>query len=84
MLNLVNYVANRHSNAELVIEQLPKEQAELATKINTFFTEIKPQHRKDVLDYFGISKHLFYKLKQANAIQVPDYITNKKIRVKKK
>jgi len=84
MMNLVNYVANHHSNTELVIEQLPKEQAELATKINTFFAEIKPQHRKDVLDYFGISKHLFYKLKQAKAIQVPDYITNKKIRVKKK
>lgn len=84
MLNLVNYVANRHSNAELVIEQLPKEQTELAKKINTFFTETKPQHRQDVLNYFGISKHLFYKLKQAKAIQVPQYMTNKKIRVKKK
>jgi hypothetical protein len=84
MLNLVNYVANHHSNIELEIQQLSKEHTQLATKINTFFTETKPQHRQDVLDYFGISKHMFYKLKQAKAIQVPDYITNKKIRVKKK
>ena len=84
MMNLVNYVVNHHSNAELVVEQLPKEQAELAKKVNTFFIESKPQHRQDVLDYFGMSKHMFYKLKQLKAIQVPDYITNKKIRVKKK
>lgn len=84
MMNLVNYVANRHSNVEKDIEELPKEQAELATKINSFFKETKPQHRQDVLNYFGISKHMFYKLKQLKAIQVPDYMTNKQIRVKKK
>ena len=41
MMNLVNYVVNHHSNAELVVEQLPKEQAELAKKVNTFFIESK-------------------------------------------
>jgi len=83
-MNLVNYVANRHSNVETEPKQLPKEQQELATKINTFFTETKPQHREDVLNYFGITKYTFYKLKQLKAIQVPDYMTNKLIRVKRK
>jgi hypothetical protein len=32
---------------------------------------------QDVLDYFGMSKHMFYKLKKANAIRVPEYISNR-------
>jgi len=50
---------------------------ELAGKVNNFFTESKPLYRKDVLDYFGMSKHMFYKLKKANAIRVPEYISNR-------
>lgn len=82
MMNLLNYTVKRHIELEKV-KQLPNEEAELAQKINNYFKETKPLHRKDVLDYFGISKHMFYKLKNANAIHVPLYMTNKQVRVHK-
>ena len=75
MMNLVNYVEDKYSNKNT--HNLSKEELELATKVNYFFNESKPLFRKDVLDYFGISKHMFYKLKNANAIQVPSYISSK-------
>ena len=65
-------------------KQLPQDEMELARKINSYFKEIKPKHREDVLTHFGITKHMFYKLKKVNAIQVPAYMTNKQIRVYKK
>lgn len=75
MMNLVNYVEKQYSNANT--HNLSKEELELASKLNNFFIESKPLFRQDVLDYFGISKHMFYKLKNAKAIQVPIDITNK-------
>jgi hypothetical protein len=56
---------------------LSVEEAELAKKINQYFEEKKPLVRQDVLDYFGITKHQFYKLKKKDAIQVPTYMTSK-------
>ena len=82
MMNLVNYVAKRHINLDTV-KDLVQDELELANKINQYFKEKKPLHRKDVLDYFGITKHMFYKLKYANAIKVPAYMTTKQIRIHK-
>jgi len=56
---------------------LSKGEMELASKVYNFFVESKPLYRQDVLDYFGMSKHMFYKLKKANAIRVPEYISNR-------
>jgi hypothetical protein len=75
MMNLVNYVEKQYSNTDT--HNLSKEEMELASKVNNFFIESKPLYRQDVLDYFGMSKHMFYKLKQANAIRVPEYISNR-------
>jgi hypothetical protein len=75
MMNLVNYVEKQYSNTDT--HNLTKEEMELASKVNNFFTESKPLYRQDVLDYFGMSKHMFYKLKKANAIRVPEYISNR-------
>jgi hypothetical protein len=75
MMNLVNYVEKQYSNTDT--HNLSKEEMELASKVNNFFTESKPLYRQDVLDYFGMSKHMFYKLKKANAIRVPEYISNR-------
>lgn len=75
MMNLVNYVEDKYSNKNT--HNLSKEEMELASKVNNFFIESKPLFRKDVLDYFGISKHMFYKLKNANAIQVPKDMSSK-------
>ena len=75
MMNLVNYVEKQYSNTNT--HNLSKEEMELASKVNNFFIESKPLYRQDVLDYFGISKHMFYKLKKANAIRVPEYISNR-------
>lgn len=75
MMNLVNYVEKQYSNTDT--HNLSKEEMELASKINNFFIESKPLYRQDVLDYFGMSKHMFYKLKKANAIRVPEYISNR-------
>ena len=75
MMNLVNYVEKQYSKTDT--HNLSKEEMELASKVNNFFTEIKPLYRQDVLDYFGMSKHMFYKLKKANAIRVPEYISNR-------
>lgn len=79
MMNLLNYVAKHHIELEKA-KELPQYETELATKINHYFEETKPLHRKDVLDYFGITKHMFYKLKNVNAIKVPTYMTTKQIR----
>ena len=75
MMNLVNYVEDKYSNKNT--HNLSKEEMELASKVNNFFTESKPLFRKDVLDYFGISKYTFYKLKNINAIKVPKSISSK-------
>ena len=75
MMNLVNYVEKQYSRTDT--HNLSKEEMELASKVNNFFTESKPLYRQDVLDYFGMSKHMFYKLKKANAIRVPEYISNR-------
>ena len=76
MMNLLNYVVQHHSKLDSRL--IPKDDLELATKINTFFIEKKPLYRKDVLNYFGISKHTFYKLKNANLIKVPEDISNRR------
>jgi hypothetical protein len=68
-------VEKQYSNTDT--HNLSKEEMELASKVNNFFTESKPLYRQDVLDYFGMSKHMFYKLKKANAIRVPEYISNR-------
>jgi hypothetical protein len=75
MMNLVNYVEKQYSNTDT--HNLTKEEMELASRVNNFFIESKPLFRKDVLDYFGMSKHMFYKLKKANAIRVPEYMSNR-------
>ena len=75
MMNLVNYVENQYSRT--YAHDLSKEEIELASKINKFFIESKPMFRQEVLEYFSISKHMFYKLKKVNAIQVPAYISNR-------
>ena len=75
MMNLVNYVEKQYSNTNT--HNLSKEEMELASKVNNFFIESKPLYRQDVLDYFGMSKHMFYKLKKANAIRVPEYMSNR-------
>ena len=75
MMNLVNYVESQYSRT--YTHDLSKEEIELASKINKFFIESKPMFRQEVLKYFGISKHMFYKLKKVNAIQVPAYISNR-------
>ena len=75
MMNLVNYVEKQYSKTDT--HNLSKEEMELASKVNNFFIESKPLFRKDVLDYFGMSKHMFYKLKKANVIRVPEYISNR-------
>lgn len=75
-MNLLNYTLNHYSNLEKT-NQLSKEDTSLAEKINEYFVSVKPLHRQDVLDYFGISKHKFYKLKNIHAIQVPEYISNR-------
>jgi hypothetical protein len=75
MMNLVNYVEKQYSNTDT--HNLSKEEMELASKVNNFFIESKPLYRQDVLDYFGMSKHMFYKLKKANAIRVPEYMSNR-------
>ena len=75
MMNLVNYVETQYSKIET--PNLTKDEIELASKINQFFIDSKPMFRQEVLKYFGISKHMFYKLKKVNAIQVPAYISNR-------
>ena len=76
MMNLLNYTVQHHIKLDQE-KQLTLEEAELAKKINQYFEEKKPLVRQDVLDYFGITKHLFYKLKKKDAIQVPTYMTAK-------
>ena len=76
MMNLLNYTVQHHIKLDQE-RQLTLEEAELAKKINQYFEEKKPLVRQDVLDYFGITKHLFYKLKKKDAIQVPTYMTAK-------
>lgn len=75
-MNLLNYTVQHHFRLEQE-RQLTSEEAELAKKINKYFEEKKPLMRQEVLDYFGITKHLFYKLKKKDAINVPVYMTNK-------
>ena len=82
MMNLLNYVVKHHINLETV-KPLPQDEIELANKINQYFEKKKPLHREDVLNYFNITKHMFYKLKNANAIKIPTYMTTKKIRMPK-
>jgi DNA invertase Pin-like site-specific DNA recombinase len=76
MMNLLNYTVQHHFKLEQE-KMLTSEEAELAEKINRYFEEKKPLVRQEVLDYFGISKHQFYKLKNKNAINVPVYMTNR-------
>ena len=76
MMNLLNYTVQHHIKLEQE-RKLSSEEEELARKINEYFEEKKPLVRQDVLDYFGITKHLFYKLKKKDAIQVPMYMTSK-------
>ena len=76
MMNLLNYTVNRYTNLEIE-NQLSKEDIELAKKINIYFIEVKPIHRQHVLDHFKLSKDKFYKLKNAKAIQIPEYMSNK-------
>ncbi len=76
MMNLLNYTVQHHFKLEQE-RQLTSEEAELAKKINQYFEEKKPLVRQDVLNYFGITKHLFYKLKKKDAIQVPIYMTSR-------
>jgi hypothetical protein len=75
-MNLVNYVEQLHSKPRA--PTIPKDETELASKINTFFIEHKPLYRQEVLDYFGITKHVFYKLKKANILKIPADITNRR------
>jgi len=75
-MNLLNYTVQHHFKLEQE-RQLTSEEAELAKKINKYFEEKKPLVRQDVLNYFGITKHLFYKLKKKDAIQVPIYMTSR-------
>ena len=75
MMHIINYVEKKYSKT--YTHKLSKEEIELANKINQFFIEKKPLFRKDVLDYFGISKYTFYKLKNVNAIQVPTDISSR-------
>lgn len=75
MRNLLDYVEKQYSRIET--PNLSKDEIELASKINEFFIEQKPMFRQDILDYFGISKHMFYKLKKENAIRVPYEISNR-------
>ncbi len=75
-MNLLNYTVQHHIKLEQE-KQLTSEEAELAKKINKYFEEKKPLVRQDVLNYFGITKHLFYKLKKKDAIQVPIYMTSR-------
>jgi len=75
MMNLVNYVERQYTKIET--PNLSKDELELARKINKYFIEHKPKFRKEVLDYFGISKHMFYKLKNEKAIRVPYEISNR-------
>jgi len=75
MMNLVDYVERQYSKTETLT--LSKDELELASKINEYFIKHKPMFRKEVLDYFGISKHMFYKLKNVNAIRVPYEISNR-------
>lgn len=76
MMNLLNYTVQHHSRLERE-KQLTSEEAELAKKINEYFIKNKPLVRQEVLDYFGITKHLFYKLKNKDAIQVPAHMTSR-------
>jgi len=76
MMNLLNYTVQHHSRLEQE-RMLTPEEAELAKKINEYFEKKKPLVRQEVLDYFGITKHQFYKLKNKDAIQVPIYMTSK-------
>ena len=76
MMNLLNYTVQHHSRLEQE-RMLTAEEADLAKKINQYFEEKKPLVRQEVLDYFGITKHQFYKLKNKDAIQVPIYMTSK-------
>ena len=76
MMNLLNYTVQHHSRLEQE-RMLTAEEADLAKKINQYFEEKKPLVRQEVLDYFGITKHQFYKLKNKDAIQVPIYMTTK-------
>ena len=76
MMNLLNYTVQHHFRLEQE-KQVTSEEAELAKKINQYFEEKKPLVRQDVLDYFGITKHQFYKLKNKDAIQVPAYMTSR-------
>ena len=76
MMNLLNYTVQHHFKLDQE-RQLTSEEVELAKKINQYFEEKKPLVRQDVLDYFGITKHLFYKLKNKDAIQVPAYMTSR-------
>jgi len=82
MMNLVNYVENLYTKKET--PNLSKDELELARKINEYFIEHKPLFRQDVLDYFGISKHMFYKLKNEKAIQVPYELTSRKHSIRNK
>ena len=75
MRNLLDYVEKQYT--EVVTPNLSKDELELASKINKYFIEHKPMFRQEVLDYFGISKHMFYKLKNVNAIRVPIEISNR-------
>jgi hypothetical protein len=75
-MNLVDYVVKQHSKDKT--QTLTKDELELAGKINFYFVESKPLYRQDVLDYFGITKHMFYKLQKADAIKIPENITNKR------
>ena len=75
MMNLINYGEDKYSKT--YTHRLSKEEIKLADKINHYFIESKPLFRKDVLDYFSISKHMFYKLKNINAIQVPKDISSR-------
>lgn len=82
MRNLLDYVEKQYSKIER--PNLSKDELELARKINEFFIEQKPMFRQDVLDYFGISKHMFYKLKKENAIRVPYEISNRTYSIRNK
>jgi hypothetical protein len=75
MRNLLDYVEKQYT--KVATPNLSKDELELASKINKYFIEHKPMFRQEVLTYFGISKHMFYKLKKENAIQVPYEISNR-------
>jgi hypothetical protein len=74
MMNLVNYVEGQYS---MKYTELTEDEINLANHINNYFIEQKPLFRKDVLDHFGISKHMFYKLVNAKAIKVPNDISSR-------